>query len=608
MPQTQSQDTLHEKVRHLPESPGVYRFLNPDGKIIYIGKAKNLRKRVSSYFTRGQGHSYRIGSMVRLIADVEYTITNSEIEALLLENNLIKNHQPRYNILLKDGKTYPYICIKKERFPRVFATRNKENDGSTYYGPYPSVTTMKTILDLIRGFVSIRTCTYELSQKNIEAGKFKPCLEYQIGNCLAPCIGSQSEADYMQGIEQVRNILRGKLGPVLRQLETMMKEAAENYQFEKAEFYKNKLAKVRVYQRKSTVVSEKINDLEVLTIDSEDKLAVVNHFKLVNGAIVGTHSYEIKRSNQEEEQEILAATLARMVAEEEELFPEIVSNVELDPESVPDGFNLNVPQRGDKKHLVELSQKNARTLLTEKLYNQNFKQRKTREQVMMEDLQQALGLAKLPDHIECFDNSNFQGTSPVAACVVFKNGKPSKKDYRKFNVKTVEGPNDFASMTEIVGRRYRRLLDEEQPLPKLIVIDGGKGQLSAAVEALQELDLYGELPIIGIAKRLEEIYKPADPFPLHIDKKNTGLHLVQQLRDEAHRFAITFHRQKRSQAVGQRSRLTHIKGIGPAAEKEILTTFKSIKKLKAASQAERKAKLGQHRAQLIQQAIEQGEI
>ena len=605
---SETTDTLQEKVRHLPDNPGVYRFLNKNGKIIYIGKAKNLKKRVSSYFTRGQGHSYRISSMVRQIADVEYTITNSEIEALLLENNLIKNHQPRYNILLKDGKTYPYICIKKERFPRVFATRNKENDGSTYYGPYPSVVTMKTILELIRGFISIRTCNYDLSEKNIEAGKFKPCLEYQIGNCLAPCVGRQSEEDYMAGIEQVRNILRGKLGPVLRQLEGLMKESAENYQFEKAEFYKNRLAKVRAYQRKSTVVSEKINDLEVLTIDSEDKLALVNHFKLVSGAIVGTHSYEIKRSNQEEDEEILAATLARMVAEEEELFPEIVSNLELSPDSIPDGFNLNVPQRGDKKHLVELSQKNARTLLTEKLYNQNFKQRKTREQVMMEDLQKALQLDHLPDHLECFDNSNFQGTSPVASCVVFKNGKPSKKDYRKFNIKTVVGPDDFASMKEIVGRRYQRLLDEEQPLPQLIVIDGGKGQLSAAVEALQDLDLYGKVPIIGIAKRLEEIYRPADPFPLHIDKKNTGLHLIQQARDEAHRFAITFHRQKRSKAAGQRSNLTQIKGIGPAAEKEILQTFKSIKKLKAASTAEREAKLGAKRARLIQQAIERGEL
>ena len=601
-------DALLDKVRHLPLQPGVYRFLNKDGKIIYIGKAKSLRKRVSSYFSRSQGHSYRISSMVRQIQEVEYTLTNSEIEALLLENNLIKSHQPRYNILLKDGKTYPYICIKKERFPRVFPTRVKQNDGSTYYGPYPSVVTMKTILELIRGFISIRTCNYDLSEKNISAGKFKPCLEYQIGNCLAPCVGKQSEEDYMTGIDQVKNILRGKLGPVLRELEQRMKLAAENYEFEKAEFYKNRLAKVRAYQRKNTVVSEKINDLEVLTIDSEENLAVVNHFRLVGGAIVGTHSYEIRKSNQEEDQEILAATLAQMIAEEEEMFPEIVSNLELDPEHIPDGFNLNVPQRGDKKHLVELSQKNAKNLLTEKLYTQNFKQRKTREQVMMEDLQKALNLDVLPDHLECFDNSNFQGTSPVASCVVFKNGKPSKKDYRKFNVKTVEGPDDFASMKEIVGRRYRRLIDEEKSLPKLIVIDGGKGQLSSAVEALQDLNLYGEVPIIGIAKRLEEIYRPADPFPLHIDKKNTGLHLIQQARDEAHRFAITFHRQKRAKAEGQRSRLTKVKGIGPAAEKEILRHFKSIKKLKAAPESELIEVLGEHRAQLIRQAVERGDL
>jgi len=596
------------KVKILPDSPGVYRFLNKQGTIIYIGKAKNLKKRVSSYFSRSQGHSYRIGSMVRQIVDINYTVTNSEIEALLLENNLIKHHQPRYNILLKDGKTYPYICVKKERFPRVFSTRYKEDDGSTYYGPYPSVGTMKTILGLIRGFIPLRTCSFHLSQKNIDAGKFKVCLEYQIGNCAGPCAGLQSEEAYNKGIDQIRHILRGNLGPVIRDLDARMKEAAGNFEFEKAQFYKQKIESVKAYKQKSTVVSEKINDLEVLTIDTEEHLAVVNHFKLVAGAIVQTHSYEVKRSNQEEDAEILAATFAFMVASEEKLFSEVVSNVELDPESIPDGFSFNVPQRGDKKHLVELSQKNARTLLTEKLYNQNFKQRKTREQAMMEDLQEALSLEVLPDHIECFDNSNFQGTSPVASCVVFKNGKPSKKDYRKFNIKTVVGPDDFASMTEIVGRRYKRLVEEEQPLPKLIVIDGGKGQLNAAVEALKELDLYGRIPIIGIAKRLEELYRPADPFPLHIDKKNSGLQLVQHLRNEAHRFAITFHRQKRSKAKGQRSALTEIKGIGPAAEKEILKTFRSVKKLKEASEAEREAKLGKKRAALIKAAIEAGKI
>jgi len=601
------QEVVIEKVRKLPDQPGVYRFLNKKGKIIYIGKAKSLRKRVSSYFTASRGHSYRISHMVRHIEDIAFTITNSEIEALLLENNLIKNHQPRYNILLKDGKTYPYVCIKNERFPRVFPTRNKVDDGSTYYGPYPSVTTMKAILDLIRNLVQLRTCNYHLSEANIEAGKFKRCLEFQIGNCGAPCEGRVSEEEYNEGIRQVRHILRGNLSPVLQHIEVQMKEAADNFEFEKADFYKRRLEKVRAYKRRSTVVSEKINDLEVLTIESEEHLSVVNHFKVMNGAIIQTHAWEIKRQHEESEEEILLATLEHMMAGDEEILPEIVSNLAFEDEELLEGYQIAVPQRGDKKHLVELSLKNCRTLLTEKLYNQNFKKRKTAQEAMMEELQKELNLDELPDHIECFDNSNFQGSSPVASCVVFKNGKPSKKDYRHFNIKTVEGPDDFASMTEVVGRRYRRLLDEEKELPKLIVIDGGKGQLSHAAEALAELDLLGKIPMIGIAKRLEEIYRVDDPLPLHIDKKSPALHLIQQLRNEAHRFAITFHRQKRSK-TNQRSKLTQIKGIGPQAEKEVFRHFRSIKKLKEAPQAEREAKLGKKWAEILEKAIADGKL
>lgn len=599
---------LQTKVRKLPDQPGVYRFLNDQNQIIYIGKAKSLRKRVSSYFTKGRGHSYRINHMVRNIIDLEYTVVNSEVEALLLENNLIKNHQPRYNILLKDGKTYPYICVKKERFPRVFPTRNRINDGSTYYGPYPSVVTMKAILELIRSLIPLRTCNFHLSEANIQAGKFKRCLEFQIGNCAGPCEDLQTEADYLAGIDRVRHILRGNLNPVIKELEQSMQEAAEKFEFEKADFYKKRIAKVRTYKKRSTVVSETIHDIEVITIESEDHLAVVNHFKVMNGAIVQTHAFEVKRTNQEEDAEILSATLAYMIAGEADFFKQIITNVEIDEEILPEGYSYHIPQRGDKKHLVDLSLKNCRTLITEKLYNQNFKQRKKVNEVMMEELQKELNLNELPDHIECFDNSNIQGTHPVAACVVFKNGKAAKRDYRKFNIKTVEGPDDFASMEEVVYRRYKRLQDEAQPLPKLIVIDGGKGQLSSAVQALESLGLYGQVPIIGIAKRLEELYRPNDPFPLHINKKSPALALIQQLRDEAHRFAITFHRDKRSKAANQRSKLTQIKGIGPKAEQEILQTFRSIKKLKAASPEELAAKIGAKRAALIQDAIKEGVI
>ncbi len=601
-------DTLMEKVRTLPEEPGVYRYFSDKGKIIYIGKAKNLRKRVSSYFLAGRGHSYRIHKMVDQIADIAYTVTHSEVEALLLENNLIKQNQPKYNILLKDGKTYPYICIKNERFPRIFATRQKEGDGSLYFGPYPSGGAMKSILELIRGFLKLRTCTYQLSEENIAKKKFKLCLEYQIGNCGGPCDGLVSEQDYMDGIEQAKHVLRGHLGPVIQSIEKKMLDAAANLEFEKAEYFKRRLESVRDYKRRATVVSEKIHNLEVITLESEMDLAIVNHFKVQEGSIVQTHTWEFRIKNQEEPHEIMAAAFTQMQAEEIDLYPEVVSNIEVPADDLPENVSITVPQRGEKKQLVDLSLKNCRTLLEEKLYSQNFKKRKSFEETMMEELQAALHLSVLPDHIECFDNSNFQGSSPVASMVVFKNGKMSKADYRHFNIKTVEGPNDFASMEEIVGRRYRRVIEEGIDPPKLIVVDGGKGQLSSAVEALRRLGLLDKIPIIGIAKRLEEIYRPGDPYPLYLDKRSPALTLIQQLRNEAHRFAITFHRTKRSNDPSQKSKLTQIKGIGPQAEKEIIALFKSVKKLKAASAEELEAKLGQNRAKLILEAVEKGVI
>lgn len=595
---------LMDKIRGLPNDPGVYRYLNKKGKIIYIGKAKNLRKRVSSYFTASRKHSYRIERLVQSIHDILYTVTHSEVEALLLENNLIKTHQPRYNILLKDGKTYPYICVKKERFPRVFSTRQRTDDGSLYFGPYANVGVMYDILDLIRSFVKLRTCNYHLSESNIQAGKFKRCLEFQIGNCAGPCEGLFAESDYQEGIEQVKHVLRGNLGPVLSRLETLMLQAAEAYQFEQAEYYRKRIAQVKAYKRKSTVVSEKIQDMEVLTIIAEQHLAVVNHFKIQNGAIVQTHSWETKVKHQEEEAEILQAALEQLQAQETELAGEIAVNIALPDEGYAQ--KVFVPQIGDKRHLVDLSLKNCRTLLTEKLYTQTFQKRRNPGEVMVAALQAALHLPTPPNHIECFDNSNFQGTTPVASVVVFKEGRPAKSDYRHFHIKTVEGPNDFASMKEIVGRRYQRLLAEGESLPDLVVIDGGKGQLSSAAEALQEINLLGKLPMIGIAKRLEEIYAVNDPIPLHIDKANPALHLIQQIRNEAHRFAITFHRNLRSKA--QRSKLTSIKGIGEQTEQMILKEFKSIKKLKEAPPAEREAKLGKSKAKLIEDAIEAGEL
>jgi excinuclease ABC subunit C len=597
---------LAAKLKLLPDAPGVYRFFDQKGLLLYIGKAKSLKKRVSSYFMPGRKHSYRIEHMVRFVADLEYTVVHHEIEALLLENNLIKQHQPRYNILLKDGKTYPYICIKQERFPRVFPTRQKIADGSAYYGPYPNVGVMRAILGLIRGFIPLRTCNFVLSEANVQAGKFRRCLEFQIGNCAGPCEGLIEEAAYMAGIEQIRNLLRGRLSPLLRSLEAQMKEAAEKYEFERADFLKRRIEKVRAYQQKNTVVSEKVGDLEVITVSTEGSLSIVNHFQVSGGAIIATHAFEFRRTHEEEDAEILAAGLGRLLAEGEELFPELITNVEADLDSLPAGYSIGLPQRGDKKALVDLSLKNGKALLDEKLYDQTFKKRRSPQEAMMEELQKALDMSELPDHIECFDNSNFQGSSPVASCVVFKNGKPSKKDYRHFNIKSVEGPDDFASMEEIVHRRYKRVLEEGQPLPKLIVIDGGKGQLSSAVASLEKLGLLGKVPLIGIAKRLEEIYRPGDPIPLHIDKKNAGLHLIQQIRNEAHRFAITHHRDQRSKK--QASALSQVKGIGKATEQKILQEFKSVKKLKAASEDELKAKLGEARAKALIEAIREGKL
>lgn len=599
---------LQHKLRNLPEQPGVYRYLDKKEKILYIGKAKNLKKRVNSYFTGIAKHSYRILHLLENIHDVVYTITNTEIEALALENSLIKQYLPKYNILLKDGKTYPYICITNERFPRVFSVRQKTETNVQYFGPYVNPGAMYTILELVNGYVKLRNCTYNLSEENIKDGKFRVCLEYQVGNCAAPCVGKQSEEEYNVGIEQIRHILKGNLAPVVDNLEKNMLAAAENYEFEAAEVFRKKMEQVMAYRKKNTIVSDKLEDLEVFSVAAEEHLAIIHHFKIHNGSITQTHAWEHKRALEETESEILIGAFSQFWAEGEEIYKEIVVNVPIEDEALTEHFKFIVPKIGDKKHLLDLSLKNGKNLLHEKLYNQNFKEKKTPNVVMMEELKKALHLKEMPDHIECFDNSNFQGSFPISSMVVFKEGKPAKRDYRHYNVKTVEGPNDFATMEEVVTRRYTRQLAENQPLPKLIIIDGGKGQLSSAAKALKSLDLLDKIPMVGIAKRLEEIYSVGDSLPLYIDKKSPALILIQRCRDEAHRFGITFHRDKRSKGINQHTHLTEIDGIGEATAQQLLQHFKSVKKIKAATETQLAEIVGKHKAAIVIKAIAEGVI
>lgn len=594
---------VRSQLELLPDAPGVYQYFDERGSLLYIGKAKNLKKRVKSYFMAGKGHSYRIATMVSKIADLRWTIVNSEVEALTLENNLIKEHQPKYNINLKDGKTYPYICIRNERFPRVFPTRTRVDDGSEYYGPFTSGKTMYAFLDMIRANYKFRTCNLNLSADNVRAGKFRVCLEYQIGNCFGPCEAHQDEESYLQNINAVRKILRGNLRELLEQLEGEMYRLAEEYAFEKAEVMRRQIEQIRQYKRKNTVVSEEITNVEVLTADRLNDLVIINHFKVVNGAIIATHAFEVRIRNAETDEELMASVFERLQADDPELGKEILVNLPfpLDEEQAAQ-YNLRVPQRGDKKKLLDLSLTNCRVLLEEKVWKQNLRKQNP-EDPILEQMQKDLHLQTLPRHIECFDNSNIQGQHPVASLVVFKDGKPSKKDYRHFKIKTVEGPNDFASMEEIVRRRYTRLVEEGQPLPDLVIVDGGKGQLSSAASILAELGLNTKMPLIGIAKRLEEIYVVNDPFPLHLDKRSTSLKLIQQLRNEAHRFAITFHRDVRSKNTFV-TKLTDLEGVGEATAKKLLTHFKSVKKIRSATAEELAAVVGPHKAEVVRKAVE----
>ena len=569
----------------LPRQPGIYKFVDESDTILYIGKAKNLFKRLASYFGDKKGRAHKTRVMVKNAHHLAYTIVETEADALLLENTLIKKFQPRYNVSLKDGKSYSYIVITNERFPRVFITRRVyKNSGSTYFGPYTSKARIKILLELVKNLFPLRTCKLNLSQKNIDGGKFKVCLEYHIKNCLGPCEGFESEETYNEKINQIRNILKGNFSAVKQHFREIMQQHAENMEFEKAQIIKEKLAVFGDYQAKSTVVSTIIKDIDVFSIATDDKLAYVNYLKVINGAIIHTHTQELEKNLDDDENDLLSYAISVL----RERFNSITSEILL-PHEVPvseENVQITIPKRGDKKKLLELSEKNVKYYLLQKRKQEINQIRKTpKEERILKTLQSDLQMESIPMHIECFDNSNIQGSHPVAACVVFKNAKPSKKDYRHFNIKTVEGPNDFASMEEVVHRRYRRLLEEGEPLPNLVIIDGGKGQLSAAMKSIELLGLQDRITVIGIAKRLEEIFFPGDSIPIYINKKSESLKLIQQARNEAHRFAITFHRNQRSRNF-TKTALTDIPGIGDKTAQKLLSHFGSVNRLRDARAVE----------------------
>ncbi|UYZ61918.1 excinuclease ABC subunit UvrC [Hymenobacter weizhouensis] len=598
-----AKEHLQDQIRQLPHRPGIYKYFDADDTIIYVGKAIDLRKRVSSYFTK-QDHNKKTQQLVKNIHRIEFTIVDSESDAFLLENNLIKQHQPKYNILLKDGKTYPYLLLTNERFPRLIPTRNKRPGDGRYYGPYANLTAMNVLLELIRALYPLRTCTYNLSPQNIEASKFKVCLEYHLGNCKGPCEALQDEETYNQYIQQIRQILNGDLRLPKQYFREKMMQAAQEQQYELAHQLKLKLDKLDEFQAKSTIVNANLTNIDVFSIASNEKSAFINYLKVMNGSIILTQSIEVQKKLDEADEEILAPLIMQMREEFESQSKEILTNVPIASLPLP-GVSISQPQIGDKRKLLELSIKNVLYLRKEK-ESMNDRSKDLNEVRIMETMKKDLRLTELPKHIECFDNSNFQGDNPVAAMVCFRNAKPSKKDYRHFHIKTVVGPNDFDSMYEIVTRRYRRLLDEGASLPQLVIVDGGKGQLSMGVKALKDLGLWGQIPIIGIAKRLEEIYVPNDPLPLYIDKKSETLRLIQRMRDEAHRFGITFHRSRRDAAT-LKTELTDVKGLGPVTADKLLTKFKSVKKIRELSESELIAEVGKAKARILIEYFNQQE-
>lgn len=586
-------------MQRLPDKPGVYRYYDEAGTLLYVGKAKSLKKRVASYFNKNKYENGKTRLLVRKIADIKFIVVETEFDALLLENNLIKEHQPKYNIQLKDDKTYPWLVIRNERFPRVHPTRRVVKDGSEYFGPYASVKTMHAMLDLIKRLYPLRTCKYVLSEDNVNAGKFRVCLEYHIGNCKGPCVDRYSESEYNANIDAIRHIIKGNFGDLAKRLREEMAHHAERLEFEQAAELKKRIDLLLRYQSSSSVVSQRINDTEVFSLISDSKGAFVNYLKIMNGAIVQSFTTELKKRLDESDEELLAFAVTtlrdRFASTAKELL--VSHNIEL---PIPE-VHVHLPQRGEKHKLIELSLRNATYAMRDRHKQQEMTDPEAHSQRILETLQQDLHLSEIPWHIECFDNSNIQGTNPASACVVFKNAKPSKDDYRKFNIRTVEGPNDFASMTEAVYRRYKRLLDDNEPLPQLVIIDGGKGQLSASVKALEQLGLTGRMAIIGIAKRLEEIYFPGDSIPIYIDKRSPSLKLIQQLRNEAHRFSLAHHRNRRSKSALKTS-LTDVPGVGQKTADKLLRAFGSVAGVKRANQEELEKVAGKTVAARIREA------
>ncbi|MDP4274870.1 MAG: excinuclease ABC subunit UvrC [Bacteroidota bacterium] len=589
-------DHLKELVKVLPDKPGIYQYFDKNGTIIYVGKAKKLKKRVSSYFNRNHYDNNKLKVLVSKIVDIKHIVVNTETDALLLENNLIKKYQPRYNILLKDDKTYPWICVKNENFPRVFLTRRKENDGSQYFGPYTSIGMIRNLLKLIKALYKPRICNYALTLENIKQHKFKACLEYHIGNCLAPCIGLQSLEDYNSAVQHIKSILKGNLTEVIDYLENEMNILASELKYEQAKLVKDQIEILKNYQSKSTIVNPDITNVDVFSIDREKNFAIVNYLRIIHGAIIQAHTLEIDTQLDEDINDLLLTAIVELRERYNSMSREII--VPFQPDIEVEGAKYLIPKMGDKKKLLELSERNVKYYKLERQKRIDEKIGNNKVLNLLKTIQNDLHLNELPKQIECFDNSNIQGTNPVGSCVVFINGKPAKRLYRHFNIKTVEGPNDFASMEETVYRRYKRLLDEGQPLPQLVVVDGGKGQLSAAMKSLEKLNLRGKIAIIGIAKKLEEIYFPDDSVPIYLDKNSLSLKTIQQLRDEAHRFGITFHRQKRSNSMIH-SELDNIQGIGVKNAKKLIEGFSTVAKIKTASINELESVLGKSKAQIV---------
>ena len=593
---SQASEHIQTLLKTIPDNPGVYQYFDKDEKLIYVGKAKSLKKRVSSYFTKDRYDSRKTAILVRQIRDIKFIVVATELDALLLENNLIKEYQPKYNVLLKDDKTFPWICIKKEPYPRIFPTRRVVKDGSQYFGPYANVKMMHTLLELVRQLYPLRTCNLNLTQENIQADKFKVCLEYHIGTGTGPCIGKQTEADYELAIQNIRKIIKGNIREVREHLQTLMNEYAEKLEFEDAQLIKEKLEILEKFTSKSAVVSPVISDADVFSIVSDVKSAYVNYMKVIEGAIVQAHTIELKKKLEETDAELLEMAVIELSQRFASDAKEYILPFELELE-IP-GVKITVPQRGDRSTLLKLSERNALTYKRDKDKQTEILDPERNVTRIMEQMQKDLRMKEQPRHIECFDNSNIQGDHAVAAMVCFRNGKPYKSDYRHFNIKTVEGPDDFASMEEVVYRRYKRMLDEGIQLPQLIVIDGGKGQLSSAVKSLDKLGLRGKITIIGIAKKLEEIYFPGDSVPLYIDKRSETLKIIQHARNEAHRFGITHHRNKRAKAT-VKSELTDIKGISYKSSQQLLWKFRSVKKVKEATEAELAEAVGKAKAKVV---------